>query len=285
MSLKEISVAKCMGGLVKKFTHDSLVTKTPMTFSVFLPAAATAAAKVPAIYWLSGLTCNEDNFIQKAGAMSQAAAEGVALICPDTSPRGAGIKGENDGWDFGTGAGFYLNAEAKEWKENYNMFDYITKELPGIVEKELPVTETKSVFGHSMGGHGALICYLKNPGLYQSVSAFAPICNPVACPWGQKAFSGYLGDESKTDWKAWDATHLMKDYEGRKDPILIDQGDADGFYEKKQLLPETFAAACKEAGHPLTLRLQKGYDHSYFFISTFVEDHIKHHAAALKSTL
>mmetsp|Transcript_4061 Transcript_4061/g.7843 ORF Transcript_4061/g.7843 Transcript_4061/m.7843 type:complete len:288 (-) Transcript_4061:194-1057(-) len=276
----QLSAARCFGGFVKKFSHDSAVTKTSMKFSVFLPPQAEHT-KVPALYWLSGLTCNEDNFIQKAGACKYAAKEGIALICPDTSPRGTDIEGEHDGWDFGSGAGFYVNATEEKWKDNYNMYDYVTKELISLAEADLPITNVRSVFGHSMGGHGALICYLKNPGLYKSVSAFAPICNPVNCPWGLKAFSGYLG-ENKEDWKAYDATELVASA-GVKDAILIDQGADDNFYTGKQLLPENFVAACKQAGTPLTYRLQPGYDHSYWFIQSFVEDHITFHAQALKA--
>lgn len=275
------SSAKCLGGSVQKFLHQSTATNTPMTFSVFMPAQADKA-KVPALYWLSGLTCTEDNFIQKAGAIRHAAEEGIALICPDTSPRGTEIEGEHEGWDFGSGAGFYVNATQEKWSKNYNMYQYVTEELTSLVESELPVTASKSIFGHSMGGHGALICYLKNPGMYKSVSAFSPICNPVECPWGVKAFTGYLGEE-KSAWQEYDATALVSKYEGRKDTILIDQGAADNFYTQKQLLPENFQAACQASSHPLELRIQDGYDHSYWFISTFIEDHIKHHAKALKS--
>lgn len=278
--LKQLSAARCFGGLVKKFEHASTSTKTPMKVSVFLPPQAEKG-KVPALYWLSGLTCTEDNFIQKAGACKMAAQEGIALICPDTSPRGCNIEGEEDGWDFGTGAGFYVNATEDKWKTNYNMYDYVTKELVGLMEAELPLTTSRSVFGHSMGGHGALITYLKNPGNYKSVSAFAPICNPVECPWGLKAFSGYLG-ENKEDWKAYDATELMSSYTGPKGAILIDQGLEDGFYKDKQLLPENFASSCEKNQVPLELRMQAGYDHSYWFIQSFVEDHILFHSKALK---
>lgn len=299
------SSAKCFGGLVNKYTHQSLSTKTAMAFSVFLPPKAQQQ-KVPAVYFLSGLTCTEDNFIQKAGACKYAAAKNIALICPDTSPRGLSIAGEHDGWDFGSGAGFYVNATTDEWKDNYNMYDYVTKELPALVETELPVTAKKSVMGHSMGGHGALVCYLKNPGMYQSVSAFSPICNPTQCPWGDKAFTGYLGPD-KASWEEYDATCLVGKFAERdnelgtgerqgegqggepstkrrkadRGKILIDQGAEDSFLKSKQLLPENFGKACQEAQHPVDIRMQEGYDHSYWFIQSFIEDHMEHHAGAL----
>lgn len=276
---KLLSNARCFGGFVKKFEHASTSTNTPMKFSVFLPPQAEHG-KVPALYWLSGLTCTEDNFIQKAGACKAAAEHGIALICPDTSPRGANIEGEEDGWDFGTGAGFYVNATEEKWSKNYNMFDYVTKELVGLCEGELPLTSVRSISGHSMGGHGALVCFLKNPGAYTSVSAFAPICNPINCPWGVKAFGGYLGSD-KSSWKSWDATELIGEHKGEAN-VLIDQGTEDGFYKDKQLLTENFsAAASKNSSVNATVRLQEGYDHSYWFIQTFMEDHISFHSKFL----
>lgn len=251
-----------------------------MTFTIFFPPAADSS-KVPVLYWLSGLTCNDENFIQKSGAQRAAAAHGLALVAMDTSPRGLNVEGESDSWDFGTGASFYLNATQEKWK-NWRMYDYVTKELPSLLSSHFPQLDTSnaSLFGHSMGGHGALTLFLKNPSKYKSVSAFAPICNPTACPWGVKAFNGYLGAE-KSAWEEYDATLLVTKYNGPKTTILIDQGDADKFYKENQLLPENFEQACKSAGMPIDMRIQPGYDHSYFFIASFVEDHIQHHAKAL----
>lgn len=251
-----------------------------MTFQIFLPSIS-AKQRVPSLYWLSGLTCNEDNFIHKAGVFQSAEKAGIAVICPDTSPRGAGIDGEDENWDFGSGAGFYVNATEPSWREHYKMYDYVTKELPEICENELPITDLRSVSGHSMGGHGALICFLKNPNMYRSVSAFSPICNPAMCDWGKKAFTGYLGPNEEA-WKEYDATHLLATYEGPKSTILIDQGADDEFLEVGQLLPDNFVSVAKQVNHPVNLRMQNGYDHSYFFIASFIEDHIKHHNHALK---
>ena len=263
------------------FKHQSKVLNCQMTFAIYLPPQSEAKT-VPVIYWLSGLTCTQDNFIQKAGAQRYAAELGVAIVCPDTSPRGCGIEGEDDSYDFGSGAGFYVDATEDKWKTNYNMFSYVTDELPKLVESSFPVdANNRSVMGHSMGGHGALICFFKNPGFYKSVSAFAPICNPCNCPWGNKAFTGYLGGD-KSVWKNWDATELVKGYAGAlKSYILIDQGKDDNFLEQKQLLPENFVDACRANNVPVVLRMQEGYDHSYYFISSFVGEHIKHHYEAL----
>jgi S-formylglutathione hydrolase len=278
LAVKLESSARCCGGQLNKYSHDSTSTKTPMTFSVFLPPAQ---GKVPAIYCLAGLSCSDDTFLECAGAIRYAAREGVALVCPDTSPRGANIEGDSKDWDFGVGAGFYLNAAEEPWKTNYNMFDYVTKELPALVEAELPINSRRSVMGHSMGGHGALVLYLRNPGMYQSASAFAPICNPSRCPWGIKAFTGYLGSDQES-WKAYDATELIGSSKPQSAyPILVDQGTADKFLDQKQLLPENLSAAAKKSGIPLELRMQQNYDHSYWFIQTFVEDHVRHHAKAL----
>mmetsp|Transcript_1519 Transcript_1519/g.1781 ORF Transcript_1519/g.1781 Transcript_1519/m.1781 type:complete len:283 (-) Transcript_1519:1799-2647(-) len=277
-ALKLIKQNKMFGGWVKQFKHASSSTQTEMTFSVFLPKESETS-KVPVLYYLSGLTCTDENFTTKAGAQRAAAEAGVALVAPDTSPRGAGVEGEDDGWDFGTGAGFYVNATTPKFSKNYNMYEYVTSELPGLVSKELPIDDSrKSVFGHSMGGHGALICALKNPGMYRSASAFSPICHPSNCPWGEKAFTGYLG-EDKSTWAAYDATALASVYSGPKLDILCDQGVDDQFYKDKQLLPEDLVASCKSNDKvQLEMRMQDGYDHSYYFIATFVEDHIKFHA-------
>lgn len=281
MGLEEISSAKCFGGSQKVFKHHSSELKCDMKFGVYVPPIS-AAQKVPVLYWLSGLTCTEQNFITKAGAQRTAAEQGIMIVAPDTSPRSCGIEGEDDSYDFGTGAGFYVDATEENWKTNYRMFSYVTKELPALIASNFPVlSEKQSVFGHSMGGHGALICFLKNPGLYKSVSAFSPICNPVQCPWGQKALAGYLGRNKET-WKEYDASELVKNYDGPIPDILIDQGTDDQFYPS-QLLPENFVEACRSKNVPVTLRMQEGYDHSYYFISSFVEDHVKHHARHLKA--
>eukprot|EP00250_Pteridium_aquilinum_P001434 c1162_g1_i1 orf=64-1212(+) len=281
-AVTEVSSNKMYDGFNKRFKHWSSTCGCNMNFSIYFPPAA-ANTRVPVLYWLSGLTCSDENFIQKSGAQRAAAKEGIALICTDTSPRGLNVVGENDSWDFGVGAGFYVNATEQKWK-NWQMYSYVTKEIPELLGANFPQLDTTcaSIFGHSMGGHGALTIFLKNVDKYKSVSAFAPICNPLSCPWGQKALPGYLGSDQSL-WKEYDATELMKNYKGRKTSILIDQGDADKFLHDKQLLPDNFQAACNLAGMPLTLRMQPGYDHSYFFIATFVEDHIQHHAKALLS--
>ena len=278
-----VSSTRCFGGYQKVCDHASDVLKCRMKFAVFLPSKAQET-KVPVLYWLSGLTCTEQNFITKAGAQRCAEEHGLIIVAPDTSPRGCGIEGEDESWDFGTGAGFYVDATEEKWKTNYNMFSYITKELPALIQAHFPALPDKqSLFGHSMGGHGALICALKNPGKYLSVSAFAPICNPINCPWGQKAFNGYLGAD-RDSWKNWDATELVANYSGPPFPyILIDQGKDDTFLTQGQLLPENFVEACRKVSMPVVLRNQEGYDHSYYFISTFVEDHIKHHAEVLNA--
>lgn len=252
-----------------------------MTFTIFFPPSASAG-KVPIIYYLSGLTCTDENFITKSNAQKKASQEGVALIAPDTSPRGLNIEGEAESWDFGVGAGFYLNATVDKWK-NWRMYDYITKELPSLLSQHFHSLDTSkaSIMGHSMGGHGALVIALRNPQMFKSVSAFAPIVNPSVVPWGIKAFSGYLGEEDKEAWKEYDATELMKSYSGPQLPLLVDVGTSDSFLER-ELKPQNFAAACEEKGYPLRLRMQEGYDHSYYFISTFMDDHIELHASQLK---
>lgn len=279
--LTEVSKNKVFGGWQKVFTHQSKEVKCKMTFGVFLPPQAEKE-KVPVIYWLSGLTCTEQNFVTKAGAQRYATEHGVVIVAPDTSPRGCNIEGEEDGWDFGTGAGFYVDATEEKWKTNYRMYSYVTKELRELVNANFPVKEDKqSIMGHSMGGHGALICFLKNPGLYRSVSAFAPICNPIECPWGQKAFSGYLGS-NRDDWKQYDACELVKKYDGPPTEILVDQGKGDQFLTAGQLLPDNLVAACAGAKVPVILRMQEDYDHSYYFMSSFIGEHIAHHADYLK---
>jgi len=233
---------------------------------------------LPVLYWLSGLTCTDENFMQKAGAQRVAAELGLIIVAPDTSPRGENVPDDEQGaWDFGQGAGFYLNATQQPWAQHYRMYDYVVKELPALIEANFPVSHKRGISGHSMGGHGALICALKNPGRYQSVSAFSPISNPSNCPWGEKAFSRYLG-ENQANWKDWDACELIKNAKERL-PLLVDQGQNDDFIH--QLKPEALKAAAKAAGHPLMLRLQEGYDHSYYFVASFIEEHLRHHAAGL----
>lgn len=271
---------KCFDGWLKRYKHTSEATGTEMVFAIYLPPQAQTRS-VPVLYWLSGLTCTDENFMQKAGAQRLAAELGMAIVAPDTSPRGTDLPGEHDSYDFGSGAGFYVNATREPWAAHYRMYDYVTAELPALVEQHFPVTTDRAISGHSMGGHGALICALKNPGRYASVSAFAPITNPVNCPWGEKAFSGYLGDDREA-WKAWDACELIATAE-EKLPLLVDQGEADGFLQE-QLKPQALEAACEAAGHPLELRLQPGYDHSYFFIASFIDAHLRHHARALGLT-
>ncbi|KIZ04814.1 S-formylglutathione hydrolase [Monoraphidium neglectum] len=253
-----------------------------MNFTVYFPPAAEAAdAKLPVLFYLSGLTCTDENVIQKSGAQRACAAKGIAFVAPDTSPRGLGVEGEAESWDFGVGAGFYINATVDKWK-NWRMYDYITKELPELLAAHFPTLDTSNtaIMGHSMGGHGALTIALKNPGAFKSVSALAPICNPVNVPWGQKAFAGYLGDSDKEAWKQHDASELLASYTGPKFPLLVDTGTSDPFLTR-ELRPEALEAAAEKAGFPITSRLQDGYDHSYFFIASFIEDHIEHHAKAL----
>jgi len=276
-NISEVSRNKVHGGWQIRYRHRSTVLDCDMIFGVFLPPQAESA-KVPVLYWLSGLTCTDENFAQKAGAQRLASELGLAIVCPDTSPRGTDLPGEHDDWDFGSGAGFYVNATQAPWSRHYRMFDYVNKELPALVEAELPVTDKRSVSGHSMGGHGALMCALKDPHAYQSVSAFAPICHPSETPWGVKAFSHYLGDD-RNAWREWDATQLVCSVE-KQLPILIDQGADDDFLGD-QLKPGSLEQACICTHHPLEVRIQEGYDHSYYFIASFIDDHLRYHAKAL----
>ncbi|SFR67083.1 S-formylglutathione hydrolase [Marinobacter daqiaonensis] len=278
--MEQLATNMCFGGEHRRYRHRSDVLYCDMEFAVFLPPVAlgSGARQVPVLYWLSGLTCTDQNFMQKAGAQKLAAELGMAIVCPDTSPRGLDLPGEDDSYDFGSGAGFYLNATREPWSRHYRMYDYVVTELPSLLERELPVTDQRGVSGHSMGGHGALICALKNPGRYRSVSAFAPIANPSECPWGQKAFSGYLGGD-REQWAEWDATLLIPGAKERL-PLLVDQGTSDQFLEE-QLAPDALADACEKAHHPIELRMHRGYDHSYFFIASFIDDHLRHHGRAL----
>ncbi len=276
--MERIEAIKEFGGWLNRYQHRSRVCDGLMTFSVFLPPQAETA-RVPALYWLSGLTCTDDNFRVKAGAQRYAAADGLALIIPDTSPRGNDVPDVPDRYDLGQGAGFYVNATQPPWSQHYQMYAYVTRELPVLIEAQLPVIPgLKSISGHSMGGHGALICALKETGAYRSVSAFAPVCNPTQCSWGEGCFGAYLGDNRET-WKAYDATCLIESGVSAL-PLLIDQGTTDEFLPD-QLYPQNLKTACASRGVPLTLRMQADYDHSYHFIATFIGEHIAYHAEAL----
>ncbi|MDI1267547.1 MAG: S-formylglutathione hydrolase [Polaromonas sp.] len=280
-----LSEHACFGGVQRFYRHASSTIGLPMKFSVFLPpqsAIDAAGGSVPALVYLAGLTCNEETFMVKAGAQRLAASLGLALIAPDTSPRGANLPGEAESWDFGVGAGFYLDATQTPWSQHYRMESYITGELLPLLTGTLPLNASRiGIFGHSMGGHGALTLALRHPGLFKSVSAFAPICAPSQCPWGHKAFTGYLGTATAT-WSAHDATALMAALHTAPYPggILIDQGLADKFLAQ-QLHPQLFEAACAQAGQALQLRRHAGYDHGYYFIATFMADHLDHHARQL----
>ncbi|HGN1707610.1 TPA: S-formylglutathione hydrolase [Providencia rettgeri] len=275
--MERIERHACFGGWQDVYQHQSAVLGCEMRFAAYLPPQAQVQA-CPVIYWLSGLTCNEQNFITKAGAQQYAAAHGVILIAPDTSPRGENVAND-DAYDLGQGAGFYVNAVQAPWKSHYRMYDYIVSELPTLVEAHLPVTDKRSIFGHSMGGHGALMIGLRNASRYCSLSAFSPIVAPTQVPWGQKAFMAYLGDD-KASWAQYDTIHLL-DEAVSISPILVDVGTADPFYHD-QLKPSLLADICDKKQHKYTLRLHDGYDHSYYFISSFVGEHIAFHAQHLK---
>lgn len=275
--MERIEHRASFGGWQDVYRHRSEVLGCDMTVGVYFPPQA-ADGPCPVLYWLSGLTCNEQNFITKAGAQRYAAEHGIILVAPDTSPRGEDVA-DAPGYDLGKGAGFYVNATQAPWAAHYRMYDYIVDELPAWVESDPAASDVRAISGHSMGGHGALTIALKNPGRYRSVSAFSPIVAPSQVPWGEKAFGAYLGDDRET-WKQHDAVELVKSAQ-EKLPLLIDQGDADEFLEG-QLRPQLLQAACMAAGHPLELRMQPGYDHSYYFIASFIGDHIAHHAKALR---
>lgn len=278
MGIERIEHRACFGGWQDVYRHRSGVLGCEMNVAVYLPPQAESGAKLPVLYWLSGLTCTEQNFITKAGAQRYAAEHGLILVAPDTSPRGEDVA-DTDGYDLGKGAGFYVDAEALPWARHYRMHDYVANELPALIEASFPASDARSICGHSMGGHGALTIALKHPGRYRSVSAFAPIVAPSQVPWGEKAFTAYLGPDREA-WKAWDATELVRTA-AEKLPILIDQGQADEFLDS-QLKPWLLEEAAQAAGHPLVLRMQPGHDHSYYFIASFIGEHIAHHAAALK---
>lgn len=269
---------RCYGGWQQRWQHHSTTLNCPMTFSLFLPPEGKKTPP-PVLYWLSGLTCNDENFTTKAGAQRVAAELGIVLVMPDTSPRGEDVA--NDAaYDLGQGAGFYLNATQAPWAAHYRMYDYLRDELPALIQEQFNVSERCAISGHSMGGHGALMLALKNPGQYCSASAFAPIVNPSRVPWGKKAFSAYLGDDIAR-WAEWDSTELLLASRAEAPvPLLIDQGDNDQFLAD-QLQPAVFAEAARQKDWPLTLRIQPGYDHSYYFIASFIEDHLRFHAEYL----
>ncbi|TKE98648.1 S-formylglutathione hydrolase [Vibrio kanaloae] len=277
MTIENISQAKVAGGWHKQYTHFSATLDCNMRFAIFLPPNASKENPVPVLYWLSGLTCTDENFMQKAGAFKAAAEQGIAIVAPDTSPRGEGVA-DDENYDLGQGAGFYVNATQAPWDSHYHMYDYVVTELPALIESFFPVTSVKSISGHSMGGHGALTIGIKNEDNYRSISAFSPITNPMQCPWGQKAFNQYLGLDIE-EWKYYDASELLKT-KGTKLPMLVDQGEADNFLIE-QLNPEQLVEAAKVTNADLELRMQPGYDHSYYFISSFIDEHIEFHAAYL----
>lgn len=267
----------CFGGWQDVYRHDSSALGCAMNFAVYLPPQAEKQ-RLPVLYWLSGLTCTEQNFIAKAGAQRYAAEHGVIVVAPDTSPRGEGVA-DDPAYDLGQGAGFYLNATEQPWAAHYRMRDYVVDELPALVEASFPASEARGISGHSMGGHGALTIALAHPGRYRSVSAFSPIVAPSRVPWGEKAFTAYLGNDREA-WKAYDANELVATARERL-PLLVDQGGGDEFLAT-QLKPELLREACAKARHPLELRLHPGYDHSYYFIASFIGEHMAHHAAAMK---
>ena len=281
-NLKTSGVHRCFGGTVSFHEHHSEACDATMRFAVYAPPRA-ASGRIPVLYYLAGLTSTEANFMEKAGAQRLASELGLMLVAPDTSPRGLDLPGEHDDYDLGSGAGFYIDATAEPWSGHYKMYSYVTEELPALVESNFPARpDSRGIFGHSMGGHGALTIALKHPDRYRSVSAFAPISAPTRAPWGKKAFSNYLGPDEES-WRKHDASELVRNNpfpDGRT--ILVDQGMADQFLDE-QLYPSVLEEACARAGQPLTLRCHEGYNHGYYFISTFVDDHLRHHAAALNA--
>jgi len=277
MSLELVSQTKTFGGWHKQYSHVSTSVNCTMRFAIFLPPNATPSNPVPVLYWLSGLTCTDENFMQKAGAFRVAAELGIAIVAPDTSPRGEGVA-DDENYDLGQGAGFYLNATQQPWAKHYHMYDYVQQELPKLIEANFPVSNIKAISGHSMGGHGALTIGLKHADSYRSISAFSPISNPTQAPWGQKAFSAYLGS-NREEWVDYDTCLLLKKGACHL-PMLVDQGDADNFMDE-QLMPNTLQQAAESQQANLTLRMQPGYDHSYYFIASFIEDHLRFHAKHL----
>lgn len=275
--MKQIDAHRCFGGQQLRFRHRSAVLDCDMSFSIYLPPQVVERGVVPVLYWLSGLTCTDENFVTKAGAQRYAAEYGIAIVAPDTSPRGEGVPDDPDGaYDFGLGAGFYVNATQAPWSTHYRMYDYVVEELPALVNEHFHVDGDKAaISGHSMGGHGALSIALKNPDRFRSVSAFSPICSPMRCPWGEKALTGYLGGDREA-WRDYDSSELIR-RASQQLPMLVDQGDEDNFL-REQLKPELLEQAARESGYPLELRIQPGYDHSYFFIASLIGDHLRFHA-------
>jgi S-formylglutathione hydrolase len=278
-TIEQIGANQSFGGRQLRYKHQSAVLNCDMTFSLYLPPQA-AKGPVPVLYWLSGLTCNDENFVQKAGAQQHAAEHGIAIVCPDTSPRGDGVADDPEAaYDMGLGAGFYVDAKQQPWAEHYQMYSYILDELPALINREFPVDgQRTSISGHSMGGHGALTIALKNPERFKSVSAFSPICSPLNCPWGDKVLSNYLGDDRQL-WAQYDTVELIKQAKQHL-PVLVDQGDADNFLAE-QLKTELLVGAGQVADYPMQIRMQPDYDHSYFFIATFIAEHMAFHARAL----
>jgi S-formylglutathione hydrolase len=284
-NIEQVSSQRVFAGKHKQFKHFSKSLNCDMRFAIFLPPQVAKGQDVPVLYWLSGLTCTDENFMQKAGAFRKAAELGIAIVAPDTSPRGEGVADdENGAYDLGLGAGFYLNATEKPWADHYRMYDYVVEELPALIEANFPVSQKRAISGHSMGGHGALTISLRNHERYTSASAFSPICHPTECPWGQKAFSAYLGSD-QSRWQQYDASLLMGQvFESKQQvPTLVDQGSADNFLAE-QLKPEALEMAAQLTNYPLQLNMQEGYDHSYFFIATFIEQHLEFHAQHLISS-
>jgi S-formylglutathione hydrolase len=277
--MERIEQHASFGGRQEVWQHDSATLGCKMKFAAYLPPAALAGQPCPVLYWLSGLTCSEQNFITKAGAQQHAARHQLIVVAPDTSPRGEGVAND-PAYDLGQGAGFYVNATQAPWAPHYRMQDYVAEELPALVEQHFPASAARAITGHSMGGHGALVTALRHPGRYRSVSAFSPIVAPSQVPWGQKALAAYLGVD-RSGWQEWDTVELIANATERL-PLLVDQGEADEFLAT-QLRPELLEAACQQAGHPLTLRRQPGYDHSYYFIASFLAEHFEHHAKALRA--
>ncbi len=275
--MENVSVNKSFGGWHKQYSHQSKTLNCNMRFAIYLPPQVSSGEKVPVLYWLSGLTCTDENFMQKAGAFRTAAELGIAIVAPDTSPRGDGVA-DDDGYDLGQGAGFYVNAIQAPWNRHYHMYDYVVNELPAIVEMSFPVSNKRAISGHSMGGHGALTIAMLNPKRYSSMSAFSPICNPMQAPWGKKAFTAYLGKDQAT-WQNHDASELMS-RATKFVPAKVDQGGADDFLVE-QLKPEALVAAAKVNQYPLEIVIHEGYDHSYYFISSFIEQHLRFHAQHL----
>lgn len=278
MTIENLSINKVFGGWHKQYSHYAKTVNCDMRFAIYLPPQASSNNKVPVLYWLSGLTCTDENFMQKAGALRMAAELGIAIVAPDTSPRGVDVA-DDDAYDLGQGAGFYVNATQAPWNPHYQMYDYVVNELPALIEATFPVSDKRSISGHSMGGHGALTIAMLNPERYSAMSAFSPISNPMNCPWGQKAFTAYLGKD-KTNWLKHDASELMKQA-SQFVPGKVDQGTADDFLIE-QLKPEMLAAAAKINNYPLEMNFHDGYDHSYYFIASFIEEHLRFHADHLR---